>query len=315
MSVEEKDKMIAEINEALDNEQKTREEELEKDKDTDIDETEEEEQQEDTDSVDGEEVSSDIDDSKEIKDTDTKEDESSLDLPTIDDYTLTKAVQAGIPLHVARSFPSDDALLMVIASIEGKAKKPEEEKGEEDLFKNFPELKEDETPAEILQAINGFKDIIKKQYEEINKLKSQTNEIENSGMEAAAREVKDWFDKKVNGLGEDFEEVLGKGDYNSLDPRSQQFAKREELANQLSVLIAGYNATGKRLPPRDELFDVAAALVLADKFEDIDKKKLTEKLSKRSGQHIQRAGGNKNKKTLNPFEEVAAEMDAKYYGK
>jgi hypothetical protein len=85
--------------------------------------------------------------------------------------------------------------------------------------------------------------------------------------------------------------------------------------DQISIMLAGYRAAGRQPPPREELFDIAANVVLRDEFKKVEEKKITDDLRKRSTQHINRAGGVNVKKNLSPAEEVAALIDAKYYGR
>jgi hypothetical protein len=79
--------------------------------------------------------------------------------------------------------------------------------------------------------------------------------------------------------------------------------------------LAGYKAAGQQAPPRDQVFDTAAKLVLMDEYQKIELKKISGDLAKRSQRHIQRAGGGKQTNNNNPLDETAALLDAKYFAR
>jgi hypothetical protein len=94
-----------------------------------------------------------------------------------------------------------------------------------------------------------------------------------------------------------------------LDRGSPQFAKREAIAGQMAVLISGHEAQGQEPPPREEVFNVAARIVLREEFQAVHDKELSGGLAKQAGQHIQRAGGVQAKSTQTPEEEAAQAVD------
>jgi hypothetical protein len=60
------------------------------------------------------------------------------------------------------------------------------------------------------------------------------------------------------------------------------------------------------------MFDTAARLVLADKYQELHEKSLAGKLEKRAGQHIQRASAAQAKSTKSAEDETAALLDEKF---
>ena len=130
--------------------------------------------------------------------------------------------------------------------------------------------------------------------------------------EASRQEVANWFDSEVDKLGEDFSEALGKGPYGSLPPGSAQHERRSDIAHQTAVLLAGYDAIGQTPPPREQVFEAAAKMVLQKEFATISERSVAGKLSKRSRQHISRVSGKKTKPAMSPEAEAAAELDKRY---
>jgi len=245
---------------------------------------------------------------------------------TISDDALSAAVIAGIPLAEARSFASEDALLRVVDTIRstvesqiaaagtGKETKEAEEEEKEDPLANLPEL-DPELAPEIRQTFDVLKDMVRKQQETIKSFQTQQEQTATASQQAAAQELQQWFDTQVDNLGEDFAEALGKGAMSTLSRGSSQYAKRDQIANQMAVLLAGYQASGQQAPPREQVFDTAAKLVLMDQFASVRERELSKDLGKRAGQHISRAGGKKTKTNQSPLEETADLIDRKFFPK
>ena len=170
----------------------------------------------------------------------------------------------------------------------------------------------------MVKVFDALKGAIQKQQDTISSLQRQSQDFSASEQAAAEREVTEWFDGSVEKLcqeHEEFKEALGEGRYGSLQQGSSQHANRDAIANQAAVLLAGYQASGQNAPPRDEVFQAAARLVLHDKYSEVEKKALSTSLKKRSGQHIKRAGGKPTKQNQHqdPVDEVAAELNEKYF--
>jgi hypothetical protein len=213
-------------------------------------------------------------------------------IATLSDFAIESAILAGLDLATARSFPSDEALLKIVEKVNSTRKAPE-------------------VVVPARQAVDPFADFDPSGYEpEVAKV--ITTLIAQS---AVAEDIESWFDSKVEELGEDFHEVLGKGAYRKLPPNSAFMVKRDALADQVAILLSGYKATGRQTPSRDEVFSAAAKLVLAAEYEKAHESRLAGKIAKRSSQQINRAGGKGSKGEVNPQEAVAAMLDAKYFGK
>lgn len=237
----------------------------------------------------------------------------------ISDEALTRAVNAGIPLATARQFPNEESLIGITDAMERQqdemveASKPvvTEEKPK-DPFADFPKLDPEVYGAEVTGAFERYAEILKQQQETIQELRGRQDDTSLATQARATEEMERWFNGQVTGLGEDFVEALGAGEYASLSQGSSQYAKREAIANQIAVLHSGYVAQGMQAPTREKLFDVAARLVLADEYEAIREKKFAGELKGQASQHIQRAGGTSAASTQTPDDETAAMLDAKF---
>ncbi len=239
--------------------------------------------------------------------------------PTISDYALTRAVQAGLSLEDARYFPSDDSLLRVVEGVEAAKQVATKttEIQEEDPFAALPKLDPEAYEPEVIKTFDALTEIVKKQHETIKGLQAHQEQSAQSTYQATAREIEDWFNGQVKKLGDDFHDTLGAGDYGSLARGSAELAKRDQIAQHMAIQIAGYQASGHPMPAREQIFDAAVRVVLGDDLQKIREGKLSRDLEKRSSQHIARAGGKKASPagTGDVLGEVAAMLDSKFFAK
>ena len=236
----------------------------------------------------------------------------------ISDSVMVRAIFAGLDPEAIREFRSESSLLRVVDRLESLNKETvsvekKAEVGADDTSVKLPDLDPESYDEDSIKMYNGLKAVIEKQQEALNAIRSEQKQSALSAQAASAHEVEKWFDKQVAGLGDDFTEVLGKGDYAAQKSGSPQAQKRDALANQVAVLWAGYKASGQQPPPREDVFAAAAQLVLKDDYLKAREKRLASDLAKRSTQHINRAGGHKVKSDKSPMDEIAAVLDAKYF--
>ena len=239
----------------------------------------------------------------------------------LSDSIVAAAVNAGIPASVALSMESDGQLEDLVRSVMGARPQAEgEEKEEVDPFAGLEKLDPEVYGKEAIAMFDKFRDVFKAQQEQLDELRTSQGDMAlvsaaaaESAQSGAAKEVGDWFDEKISGLGEDFTEALGTGGYGALDRGSSQFAKRDAVAQSMAVTLAGYKASGMEAPPRDEVFQAAVRVVLGDDIVKNEETKLSEKLSKRGTQHISRANGQQSTNTDSAEVEVARELDEKYF--
>jgi hypothetical protein len=216
-----------------------------------------------------------------------------------------------------RAFGSEAALSRVLDNIEAtqRATTKVAEPEESDPLADLPPLDPDVYDAESIKMYDGLVAVIKKQQAALESMQSHQKQSVQASQRRAAHDVEVWFDGQVSKLGKDFSESLGDGKYSSLSRGSSQLAKRDELANQVAVLFAGYKASGQQSPSREDVFDAAARLVLKDDYLKAHEKQLASDLAKRSKQHIARASGQQDKSKLSPVDEIAGILDAKYFPK
>ncbi|MCP4899992.1 MAG: hypothetical protein GY906_23740 [bacterium] len=223
----------------------------------------------------------------------------------LDSGLLARAVSMGIDLTDAKAFTDDgtlgDFLDKVDANVasqvadeqkvaeEGKAPK---EKGE-DLLANLPKLDPEVYGEEAIETFGKLIEKIKDQDKQLGEFRSEQNQTTRSVADANAKAVEDFFDDSVAKLGKDFKNALGEGGVSSLARGSSQYAKREAIAQEMTIRLRGFQAQGLTPPPREEVFSDAARFVLRDEYAAIEKQKLSDELGSRSEQHLQRGSSKK----------------------
>ena len=242
----------------------------------------------------------------------------------ISDELLTRAAQAGIPLAHARKFDDEEALLGAVEHYEKAWEEAEiETTPAKDPLSELPKLDPDVHDPQVIAQFDRLTDIIKQEREigqtEVKAVQERLQAMEDLQADtiSATREAENvesaqWFDKKISGLGENFQGALGEGDSASLNSQSKQYTNRAEIAMQISVMESGYGAQGLKIPSRNELFEKASRAVLPDEYQQVHEKKLSDKLGKRAGQHISRAGGQKVSGTQTAHEFAAAELEQRF---
>ena len=212
--------------------------------------------------------------------------------PIISEGVLELAVQSGLSVAEAKTFGNDQILLkaiQILRPISGTEKK-EESTEQVLLLSDLPDLDPEQYEPEVIASFKKMKGAIQEQQKVLEQIVQETQASQANQATQNEREITAWFDGKVTGLGNDYEKTLGKGSHGSLDRGSSQYAKREEIADHISLMAAGYSSTGREVPPLDVLFDQAAKFVLQDEMNGKKEKQLSDRLRKRATQHINRAG-------------------------
>jgi uncharacterized protein with LGFP repeats len=128
---------------------------------------------------------------------------------------------------------------------------------------------------------------------------------ENKALKDAGQDNdQNWFTSKVSGLGEKAVKALEKAP-----------EKRAELQEQYETLVAGYKARDKAVD-REAIFSQVSATVLREILAQAKDDVTADKLRDREGKFISRpAGSNTASGSVDAFDETAAELDKKYFGK
>jgi hypothetical protein len=218
----------------------------------------------------------------------------------ISDDLLSRAVMAGIPLSEAKQYPNPALLGNVCDRLEAKNTKQDDSDSDDgpaetadidsnDLLASIPDLDPELYDEQIVDGFKAMKSLVVQQQKTIESMRGNQST--------------DWFAAQVEGLGTQVQTALKSAP-----------EKRVALRAKFDVLSAGYKAAGEDVE-RATVFQEAADLTLRDELALASEEDKKQKLAKRSGQHIQRPSGRQPKPTGDVFEEIASEIDNKYFNK
>lgn len=227
-----------------------------------------------------------------------EEEDDDDDAVALPNELIERAVKAGLSLDEVNQYPNEALLSKVLERIEGSAGEAGSQAGAgevapgegadastsmDDLLSSIPDLDPDEYDEKVVSGFKSLKEIIKRQNETIE------------GMQGAKKQ--DFFTTQLEGVK----------DFTKGDP-----AKVAGVREKFDVLKAGYKAAGKSVTD-ETVFNEAAKLVLGSEMEAARQSKKGKAAGKRSAQRIQRPTGRKASAKPTVQDEVAAELDRKFF--
>ena len=242
---------------------------------------------------------------------DTKEPE----IVEISPETLASAVSSGLTLDQARSFKSEEALNQFNVRVnyersqaaehqQAQQQTQQQQREYVDPFADLPKLDPESYDPEVVEMFERLTGIARDQQEQIAVFQGQQEQAAAQAQQAGQQEVERWFDSETTGLGDNFKEQLGEGSYRSLQVGSPQAANRDAIADQMSIMIAGYRHHGMSEPPREEIFQSAARAVLSERYSEIANEEFTSNLqNQKQATTSQRVSRARVKRNFTPEEE------------
>lgn len=118
-------------------------------------------------------------------------------------------------------------------------------------------------------------------------LKADNDDLRSMVAQQANQRYADWLDRKINGLGDEFTEALGEGEFDDLTPGSEQSENRMKLGRRMGLIAQAHQRLNKAVPPRNKLFDQAVSYEFKkEKTKSKTDAKTAKKLKERSGQTL-----------------------------
>lgn len=235
----------------------------------------------------------------------------------IDDSLLQRAVDAGMLITQARSFKSKDDLETSVAFAESQKashaevktvsdNKAADEKKDEEEVKiervNLDELLGKDYDEDLVKPLNEAFGKMSDQIEQLTKdFKSEKDENAQLKSSVDSREtdraIND-FDERIGKLPDEFKDVFGEGNFDSLKDTSKEYGQRSKVLNEMGIMVEGYKASNQAAPPIQTLleravYNVTGKTVTAKQTE----KKLDEKDQKTKDELAKRAKGSIGKPT------------------
>jgi hypothetical protein len=249
---------------------KSQQQDLEIDDDEDADGDHDNEEQD----QDGDEDSA---DHKDGQDDDDKKSAISAEL-------VQRAIRLGFDQDELSGFKSDATLSRVLDAMESRASgnqsaqdgNTDSGKQDDDTF-NL-ELGDDYTDdfKDKMQKMNEFyASKLKSVRDELSTARQELNRIQ--GMEYVRE-----FDASIKSLGDDWQDVFGKGSGQKLDPKGSQYKNRVKLDEEMSIIALGRKQMGKPPLNKAELFQRALQSAFSDKIKSMETAKMQKALKDRS---------------------------------
>lgn len=176
----------------------------------------------------------------------------------------------------------------------------------------------DEWDPATAKLLNGLNEHFGKQFEQLANVVQPVQQHDealrgllNIHMQQAQADYVREFESQIASLGDEWSDVLGKGDGMKMDRQSPQIQNRIKLDESMLMLARGRRESG--LPPlsQKELFDRALRLEFPNKTTALVQKQVVTKSMTRAKQFTNRPTG-RNGKPLSGEEAAAARADAFY---
>lgn len=216
---------------------------------------------------------------------------------TVSDDLIEQAKQAGLQDSDIQGFNASQ-LEKVISLVKPEKTEKSEEKQtqetEQDDSEDFSvELDPDIYDPDICKAISGTA-------KQIKSLKTQLDSVMNALSAQNQQNFEREFDGMVAGLGDEFEDTLGKGGIDAIGTDSDHFKNRCKVIEEMTALAVGFSETGKAVPSTKKLFERAVNSIFGDTVKTNARKEIASQLQKRSRQIISRPTSRNGKDTLTP---------------
>lgn len=133
-----------------------------------------------------------------------------------------------------------------------------------------------EYSTSVVKALDGLKERLAQYEEKFGALEPYGEKItafEQYMQQKSAEEYTAQMDAAFTGLGKEWEEMFGKGDYSSLPPHSIARQKRDELAMELAAIQHGDIQTGRRSPFKQQ-FERALRAAFGSHLPTIERRRL-----------------------------------------
>jgi len=171
-------------------------------------------------------------------------------------------------------------------------KKPDNNQSIDDIDEELEFIKEDdnEYDEDLLKEIKSIKKVNKLLKEKLNEFENRSSKYDqllseqernkNVMIEKSHAERENQFEKEIETLGEEFSEILGKGNYRQIN--KDQLELRREIFDEMNAIEKKYVYKTGKSPGISKVFKKAVDYVLADDIRKIERKKLLSKAKKQN---------------------------------
>lgn len=239
---------------------------------------------------------------------DTGEPEPEETETVFDESLISFAEQNGWTKEEVAAFGTPENFVKAVGMIGQKKAAPQPDaKPREDVVTKVdePDFKiqldpEKYTDEDLVSAVNQKLEQIHSHY------RARTTELEQSvgaamalvqEQQKAAEER--WFDEQMNGLGDEYADLIGSGRTRDLDPKGKHYQSRQNVYREALALMQGYKSMASQnqgvvVPTAETLLKRAVHSVFADKSKTIARRQVLKKVRSDNGRFTHKPSGRQN---------------------
>lgn len=223
---------------------------------------------------------------------------------------IYEAAQVGMDLEDVKRFSSAEDLLIAMNLLKSKGNGQSESETQEEPEDWFdlgfdPEVV-DEDLIEPLQKMNNF------YKDQVMAVKEQIGMIREQMLQQQQLEFEQRFEDNVNGLGDEWKDVLGKGSIDEI--KETELENRKRLYKAMTRILDVDEAKGVRRPMKKVIED-ALLIEFKDKIKESERKRILNSANKRTKTHKpvnkQKAYANDEEEAISFLRDSLREMGAK----
>lgn len=148
----------------------------------------------------------------------------------------------------------------------------------------------------------------KTNWQRATEAQARVRQLEQAERQRAAQAVSDRFDDALNGLGEEYSSLIGKGKRDELMKSSPELVKnRQKVFNTMAILRNGYVQSGEPVPPESELIQQALQASFYRQTQEIARKAVKAKIKNAGSQALSRPRSGSEKELPGPERALAKE--------
>lgn len=232
----------------------------------------------------------------------------------ISDELLDRAIAVGYELEDVRDFKDAKSFEKEIARVErlqqrlqgkkaGTETATEPEQAPESKEPDWEKLIEDGHDPEIIA-------VAKSNYEVAATAKAMVKQLEKAEQQRSAQAVVDRFDDALNGLGKEYEPLLGKGRAAELSKSSPEAVKnRSKVFTTMTILRNGYQQMGQPVPTEAELIRSAVQATFSDQIQEFARNSIKQQIKNAGSQALSRPRSGSAKELPGPERALVKEQE------
>ena len=232
----------------------------------------------------------------------------------ISDELLDRAIAVGYELEDIRDLKDAKAFEKEILRVERLQSRLQGKKaGTETAGKSEPEPESKEPDWDQLITDGHDPDMIalqKSNWQRAAAAEAKVRQLEQVEQQRAAQAVIDRFDDALNGLGKEYESLLGKGRAAELIKSSPEAAaNRSKVFETMTILRNGYQQAGRPVPSEEKLIKQALHASFADQIEEFARKSIKQQIKNAGSQALSRPRSGSAKELPGPERALMKERE------